>query len=141
MRRLLPLLPVLLAACAPEPPPAEAGRGKALFLAHCASCHGATGRGDGAAGTGLTPPPADLTRIAARRNGVWPLLEVMSIIDGYTQATEPRPGMPVIDALTEGERVAFDTGNGIVTSTPANLLAVARYLETIQDPPPERSVP
>jgi high-affinity iron transporter len=31
------------------------------FATHCAVCHGATGRGDGPAARGLTPPPADLT--------------------------------------------------------------------------------
>jgi high-affinity iron transporter len=31
------------------------------FATHCAVCHGASGRGDGPAAKGLTPPPADLT--------------------------------------------------------------------------------
>ena len=35
--------------------------GKTLFAAHCASCHGATGRGDGPAGNAATTRPADLT--------------------------------------------------------------------------------
>jgi len=35
--------------------------GHALFLANCAACHGAQGRGDGPAGAGLKIPPADLT--------------------------------------------------------------------------------
>jgi len=39
-------------------------RGAKLYKTHCAACHGGTGRGDGPAGTGLTPKPADLTRMA-----------------------------------------------------------------------------
>ena len=35
--------------------------GEELYRAHCASCHGVGGRGDGPAGAGLTPRPADLT--------------------------------------------------------------------------------
>jgi putative copper export protein/mono/diheme cytochrome c family protein len=35
--------------------------GAALFRAHCATCHGAGGRGDGPGGAGLPRPPADLT--------------------------------------------------------------------------------
>jgi putative copper export protein/mono/diheme cytochrome c family protein len=35
--------------------------GRVLFAAHCASCHGERGRGDGPAAEGLRPPPADLT--------------------------------------------------------------------------------
>ena len=35
--------------------------GAALFRTHCATCHGAGGRGDGPGGAGLPRPPADLT--------------------------------------------------------------------------------
>lgn len=35
--------------------------GAALFPQHCAVCHGANGRGDGAGAKGLPVPPADLT--------------------------------------------------------------------------------
>ena len=36
-------------------------RGAELYQRQCAACHGPTGRGDGPAAVGLTPPPADLT--------------------------------------------------------------------------------
>ena len=35
--------------------------GATLYRAHCASCHGTAGRGDGPGGAGLPKPPADLT--------------------------------------------------------------------------------
>lgn len=35
--------------------------GAALYREHCATCHGAAGRGDGPGGAGLPKPPADLT--------------------------------------------------------------------------------
>ncbi len=37
------------------------GRGKLLFLVHCARCHGPTGHGDGPDASALRPPPRDLT--------------------------------------------------------------------------------
>lgn len=40
---------------------ADMTKGKATYDATCASCHGATGKGDGAAGAGSNPPPADFT--------------------------------------------------------------------------------
>jgi len=40
-------------------------RGGKLFKTHCALCHGEKGKGDGPAGAGLTPRPADLTQMAA----------------------------------------------------------------------------
>jgi putative copper resistance protein D len=36
-------------------------QGRGLYQAHCQSCHGVAGRGDGPAGAGLPRPPADLT--------------------------------------------------------------------------------
>ena len=40
---------------------ADPTKGRALYDTHCASCHGVGGKGDGAAGAGLNPPPADFT--------------------------------------------------------------------------------
>jgi mono/diheme cytochrome c family protein len=40
---------------------ADHTRGDALYAVHCASCHGATGKGNGPAAAGLTPPPGDFT--------------------------------------------------------------------------------
>jgi mono/diheme cytochrome c family protein len=45
----------------PLPPTSQnAQLGAAVYNAQCASCHGATGLGDGAAGRTLNPPPAQL---------------------------------------------------------------------------------
>lgn len=35
----------------------DAAKGKAVFAANCAMCHGDAGKGDGAAGAALTPKP------------------------------------------------------------------------------------
>src|SRR5438445_552532 len=39
----------------------EVSRGRTLFAANCASCHGSAGRGDGKASASLLPKPANLT--------------------------------------------------------------------------------
>ena len=44
-------------------------RGKALYAQSCATCHGAEGKGDGAAGKGLNPKPRNFTEGAAWKNG------------------------------------------------------------------------
>lgn len=47
-------------ALAPREAP-DFARGRELYTVHCASCHGATGQGDGPAAKGLEPAPVDFT--------------------------------------------------------------------------------
>ena len=42
----------------------DAARGAPLYAQHCAVCHGDSGLGDGPAGLGLEPPPANLRDVA-----------------------------------------------------------------------------
>ena len=55
-----------------------------VFVRHCSACHGWQGRGDGPAAPALHPPPADLTRIAQRHDGLFPIAEITAAIDGRT---------------------------------------------------------
>lgn len=118
-----------LAACAPD------GRvaGRALFDQYCVSCHGSDGTGNGPAAEGLPKRPADLTRIAERSGGTFPMVRVMSVIDGYTRRNDHSSVMPELGAaLQEGPVVMVETSDGVKTPTPANLVALAEYLKTIQ---------
>ena len=48
----------------PQPPPGDASRGREVYAANCAQCHGSTGAG-GVAGAGAwTPPVIDLDAVA-----------------------------------------------------------------------------
>jgi mono/diheme cytochrome c family protein len=102
------------------------------FAENCAACHGADGRGDGAAGAGLLPKPADLTGLAARNGGVFPTTRVMAYIWRGEGAAAHR-AMPAFAGLMEGALVPYDGGDGIETPTPERLVALAEYLKTIQD--------
>ena len=78
---------VLLAAVAPAradnaADPLLAEMGAQTYQQHCAACHGRGGRGDGPAAAALETPAPDLTRIAARRNGIFPAGEIAKTIDG-----------------------------------------------------------
>jgi high-affinity iron transporter len=63
-------------------------RGAEVYQANCASCHGTLGRGDGPAGAGLDPPPANLAD-AASLSDVTPLDYFQKITIGVTGTAMP----------------------------------------------------
>src|SRR4029077_16159684 len=71
-------------------------KGRLAYRIHCASCHGETGKGDGPMVDVLKVHPADLTRLAASHDGLFPRDEVYEAIDGRrTIAGHGPAGMPV----------------------------------------------
>ncbi|MCK0166124.1 cytochrome c [Jannaschia sp. S6380] len=115
-----------LCACQVDGPPTEADidatRGAALFAQNCASCHGADATG------GLGP---DLTGIAARNGGTFPRDRVMAQIDGLGRHGDPDAVMPEFGAAGMGDTVVVEE-NGIGVPVPADLLALAAFLEGVQ---------
>lgn len=58
--------------------------GKSEYESSCASCHGVLGKGDGPMVGLLTKPPSDLTTLARRNGGVFPVQRISEMIDGRT---------------------------------------------------------
>lgn len=113
--------------------PATKSDGAALYSEFCASCHGVSGKGDGPAAKGLARAPADLTTLSARNGGTFPLMYVMSTIDGYSRAKTGHLTMPEFGVMLEDQpMVLVDAGDGIPTPTPEPLVAMAEYLITLQ---------
>jgi mono/diheme cytochrome c family protein len=54
--------------------------GKQMYGQYCASCHGATGVGDGPVAPVLKTRPADLTTLAKRHDGVFPTQYVEDVL-------------------------------------------------------------
>jgi high-affinity iron transporter len=82
--RLIKAYPVPLApAAAPD-----LARGGQLYQAHCASCHGVTGAGDGPQAAGLEPPPIAFTdRARASERSIFGLAQVIEQgLDGTSMA-------------------------------------------------------
>ena len=121
-------------AVAAEPPPlsqAEMAQvGQRYFVRYCSACHGAQGRGDGPAAVALQPPPADLTRIAQRRGGDFPVAEITAYIDGRIGVpAHGRGDMPVWGERF-GEIVGTDLLGEAVVRT--HLQVLIAYLQAIQ---------
>lgn len=57
-------------------------KGVDIYRAHCASCHGMEGKGDGPVASALTTRPPDLTTIAQRNGGVFPAARIKKVIAG-----------------------------------------------------------
>lgn len=117
-------------ACAATPTfaqntPAE-NSGGAVFLLYCASCHGASAKGDGPTAAAMQPKPPDLTKIAARNGGKFVDDVVFRTIDGRnSKAGHGGPAMPVWgDAFVRKGQTPEDTRRRID--------AVVQYLKAIQ---------
>ncbi|NNK77230.1 MAG: c-type cytochrome [Litoreibacter sp.] len=103
-----------------------------LYSENCAACHGSSGTGDGPMAAALSPKPSDLTTLTMRNGGIFPRISVMSTIDGYNRATLERASMPRFGDFLEGNLVPVDLGDGVLTPTPVDLLALADYVESLQ---------
>jgi mono/diheme cytochrome c family protein len=73
-------------ATAAEPATSSRGEpvltGEADYLVHCASCHGADGRGDGPVAELLKQRPTDLTLLSEKNGGRFPEKRAFEVIDG-----------------------------------------------------------
>ena len=56
--------------------------GRDLFEFYCATCHGRDARGNGPAAVALVARVPDLTALAARNHGVFPMARVIAIVSG-----------------------------------------------------------
>ena len=92
----------------------DPSRGAPLYAQHCSVCHGDTGAGDGPAGLGLTPPPANLRSLER--------LDRLSLFDLYNTLGLGIEGtdMPSFaDQLDERQRWDLATYVASFTADPA----------------------
>ena len=111
-------------------------RGKEIFEAYCAVCHGNDGRGEGELGKLLRTAPPDLTKITENAEGRFPVVGTFNVIvGGLAIPAHGGEGMPVWgqffleEALNEtgiSELYAADIAAGRV-------LSLVYFLETIQE--------
>lgn len=114
-----------------QPPPAT---GSLLYGRHCASCHGAGGRGDGPLAAALKRPPSDLTTLAKRNGGRFDEAAVMAVIDGRRDVAEHGPrDMPVWGAVFAEQEDASGKGWPEYTAL-LHGRALVDYVRSLQAP-------
>jgi len=101
--------------------------GPALYRTYCAVCHGNSGTGGGPMAMSLRVQPSDLTRIAARNGGEFPLARVEKIIAGDEEITRGHgtQSMPLWGPIFS--QIAQDRDLGRV-----RIRNLAMYLKSIQ---------
>ena len=127
---LVTLIAALAAACAPPGP--TVSRGEGLYMRHCASCHGSDARGGGARAEALSVAVPGLTGLAAAHGGTFPSEAVIATICGY-RGKQLGATMPEFGPLFDGPTVGWITPDGDVIETPEALVALTRYLASVQD--------
>jgi mono/diheme cytochrome c family protein len=72
-----------------------AQEGQRLYEYHCRGCHGDKGLGDGLTAETLIVPPANLTTLAKKNDGRFPLERVTQSIDGRRRTPAHGTPMPI----------------------------------------------
>ncbi len=101
--------------------------GRTLYMEHCASCHGTSGRGDGPAADSLRSRPTDLTHFARANGGVFPAEKTRQVIDGRGVASHGSVEMPVWGHVFKASSPAGGSAVG------QRIEAIVAYLESIQE--------
>jgi mono/diheme cytochrome c family protein len=120
---------MLVAACATQtmPPPPAAD----VFAAHCASCHGPLGEGDGPVAAAIAVTVPNLRTLSQRNGSQFPTDAVVAYIDGRNMpAAHGSRIMPVWGDV-------FDATARLVTGAEGaepRIRAVVSYLQALQYP-------
>lgn len=106
--------------------------GAVLFRSHCAGCHGVSAKGDGPVAGLLTVPVPDLTMLAARDGGVFPLARVVQTIDGRRLLRAHGGPMPVFGPMMGGGSAVIDDADGAIIETRGDILRIVDHLLSVQ---------
>jgi mono/diheme cytochrome c family protein len=100
--------------------------GVELFREYCAVCHGVNAKGDGPAADALKKQPTDLTQLAHKNSGKYPILAVLTTIKGSNEIIEHGThDMPMWGSVFSQSGQQKDLGE-------MRVMALVKYIEDIQ---------
>ena len=103
--------------------------GQKLFVGYCSVCHGEMGAGGGSLSALLTVEIANLTHLSSNNDGVFPLLEVIQIMDGRSGLRGHEGPMPIFGEMFDSGRYGPYGAEAVIRG---QMLSIALYLESIQ---------
>lgn len=102
--------------------------GEEMYAAYCVGCHGEDGLGYGRYSSDCTVPPSDLTQLARKNYGIYPVEKVRQVLrQGTGQAPAGRGYMPIWEPLL---KVLNGDAPGV---TEVRIRSLAEYVRTMQD--------
>jgi len=115
--------------------------GVEMYRTWCASCHGTQGKGDGPAAAALKKRPADLTQIAKKNGGKFPMEKIRNYIDGTSGvAAHGSRDMPVwgdfFHRLGDNDEFTYDERSRAVRMRlreGERVVTLANYVESLQE--------
>lgn len=110
--------------------PTSAASGKQMFGAYCATCHGVDAKGNGPAASALNEQPSDLTVLARKCGGKFPVNQVSAILQfGVSAPAHGSKEMPVWGEQFFEAHSAFSETEGEVQLRIRNLVTYVRSLQ------------
>ena len=104
--------------------------GQQKYMKYCATCHGPNATGDGVAARLFSKPPPDLTLLAKKNGGKFPMNEVLNVVKGDAPiAAHGNREMPVWGEILGRPLDTSMTGKA---AADAEILVIANYLASIQ---------
>jgi mono/diheme cytochrome c family protein len=105
--------------------------GEQEYMRSCATCHGVDGTSNTPFSDLLTMAPPDLTTLAGSNDGVFPMLEVIHLIDGRSGLRGHGSEMPIWgDRYSNDADLAGTYGAELIVR--GRVLELAEYLASIQ---------
>lgn len=126
------LLPPQLSRAQEVEDPQTLAQGRALYMTHCATCHGLEADGQGPMAPVLLVQPKPLSQLAAENGGIFPMTRVVMRIDGRDPLVSHGSAMPVYGDFFQGDDRALKTASGQPILASGPIVDLVTYLRSIQ---------